>query len=64
MPTTSGDASDVPEFTAALSEHSDEEMDELQFGNVDLTSNADAELVADSKAAVAVKHPTSVLTVV
>lgn len=48
------DTGDVPAFTAALSEHSDGETDELQFGNVDLTSRAGAEPVTDGQPAVEV----------
>lgn len=49
----SGDVT-LPEFTAASSEHSDEGMDELLFGNVDMTPAAGAAQSVDTRAAIAV----------
>lgn len=44
----------LPEFTAASSEHSDGGMDELQFGNVDMSLAAGAAQSVDTRAAIAV----------
>lgn len=51
---TTEHAATPQEFTAASSERSDEEGDELQFGNVDMIANSDTAQSADSRAAVQV----------